>query len=242
MGFSIRVAPGIRIRASSRGVRASMGPRIARVHVGGGRTSFSSGLGPVSYYSRPSGARGRARPAASVRSAGGLTPLQASKLQTAQQLQASLNQILTIHRHSFDAMTQPTAPDPQPVDVGPLRSQLRAQNLVGVCLFARAERKAAKAEADRAADSLAALRFAERVRRRDENAALLSEWWGKLLRNDPEVTSELLERAFEDNDAAAAVLSVSGTKRRSLSWCQTTRSCPTASPRQRLRETSASAR
>src|SRR3954463_8935230 len=34
------------IRVSTRGVRASVGPRIARVHVGTGRTRVSSGLGP----------------------------------------------------------------------------------------------------------------------------------------------------------------------------------------------------
>jgi hypothetical protein len=37
MGFSIKIAPGVRVRASSRGVRTSIGPRVARVHVGAGR-------------------------------------------------------------------------------------------------------------------------------------------------------------------------------------------------------------
>jgi len=143
-----------------------------------------------------------------VRSSAGLTPLQAAKLQNAQELQSTLNSILSLHRHAFAEMTEPTAPDPQPIDVPPLRARLRKQNLVGVGLFARTERKAAKAEADRAADELAALQFAERVRQRDERAAFLKDWWAKLLRNDPEVTEELLTRAFEDNDAAAAVLSI----------------------------------
>ena len=34
MGFSVKIAPGVRVRASSRGVRTSIGPRVARVHVG----------------------------------------------------------------------------------------------------------------------------------------------------------------------------------------------------------------
>src|SRR6476646_9925513 len=50
MGFSVKLAPGVRVRASSRGVRTSLGPRAARVHVGGGRTGFSTGVGPVTYY------------------------------------------------------------------------------------------------------------------------------------------------------------------------------------------------
>src|SRR5689334_1754194 len=63
MGFGIRVAPGVRISASSRGVRAGIGPRAARVHVGSGRTGFSTGVGPVTYYTSGSSrrrARGRA--------------------------------------------------------------------------------------------------------------------------------------------------------------------------------------
>jgi hypothetical protein len=140
-----------------------------------------------------------------------MTPLQAQKLQTAQQLQTALNGMLSLHRHAFEPMTEPVAPEPRPIDVAPLRAQLRKQNLVGIRLLARAERKAAKAEADRAADALAALQFAELLRQRDERAAFLKSWWTKLLRNDPEVTEELLSRAFEDNDAAAAVLSVDGS-------------------------------
>lgn len=48
MGISarVRVAPGVSVRASGQGVRTSVGPRAARVHVGGGRSSLSSGFGP----------------------------------------------------------------------------------------------------------------------------------------------------------------------------------------------------
>jgi hypothetical protein len=40
-GLSFKVAPGVRIRASSRGIRTSVGPRAARVHIGAGRTTLS---------------------------------------------------------------------------------------------------------------------------------------------------------------------------------------------------------
>jgi hypothetical protein len=50
MGFGLRIAPGVRISASSRGLRAGVGPRVARVHVGSGRTGFSTGAGPLTYY------------------------------------------------------------------------------------------------------------------------------------------------------------------------------------------------
>lgn len=43
MGFGFRVGvPGLSVRVSTRGVRASAGPRIARVHMGAGRTTLSS--------------------------------------------------------------------------------------------------------------------------------------------------------------------------------------------------------
>lgn len=48
MGFSIRVMPGVRFRVSSRGVSASLGPRIARVSVGTRGVGVSTGMGPVS--------------------------------------------------------------------------------------------------------------------------------------------------------------------------------------------------
>lgn len=40
-------------------MRARVGPRIARVHVGTGRTGFSSGLGPFSVYGSVGGKRRR---------------------------------------------------------------------------------------------------------------------------------------------------------------------------------------
>lgn len=39
MGMSLELMPGVRIRVSKRGLRSSIGPRIARVHVGGGEAA-----------------------------------------------------------------------------------------------------------------------------------------------------------------------------------------------------------
>lgn len=48
IGISLKIAPGVRIGASSRGIRASVGPRVARIHAGAGKTAVSSGFGPFS--------------------------------------------------------------------------------------------------------------------------------------------------------------------------------------------------
>ena len=50
MGFSVKIAPGVTVRASSRGVRTSIGPRVARVHVGAGGAGISTGAGPMGLY------------------------------------------------------------------------------------------------------------------------------------------------------------------------------------------------
>jgi hypothetical protein len=52
MGFYFKVAPGVKIRATKRGLRASVGPRAARVHFGAGGTGVSTGAGPVSRITR----------------------------------------------------------------------------------------------------------------------------------------------------------------------------------------------
>ncbi|MDQ5976075.1 MAG: hypothetical protein QG661_3284 [Actinomycetota bacterium] len=51
MGFGFRVVPGVRLRVSSRGVSAGVGPRIARVNVGSrGGVGLSSGIGPFQTF------------------------------------------------------------------------------------------------------------------------------------------------------------------------------------------------
>jgi hypothetical protein len=47
MGISFKIFPGVRIGVTRRGMNASVGPRIARVHAGPGGIRYSSGLGPV---------------------------------------------------------------------------------------------------------------------------------------------------------------------------------------------------
>lgn len=44
MGFGIKLAPGIRLSTTNRGLRLGLGPHKARIHIGGGyRPSVSTG-------------------------------------------------------------------------------------------------------------------------------------------------------------------------------------------------------
>jgi hypothetical protein len=64
--FLSRSRRGLRMRASSRGIRTSIGPRAARVHVGGGRTGFSTGVAGQFYTSGRACAGRRVRTQESV--------------------------------------------------------------------------------------------------------------------------------------------------------------------------------
>lgn len=62
MRLSLKIAPGVRIRTGRRGVRTSIGPRVARLHVGGGyQAGMSTGVGPVTAYAPVKGSTRRKR-------------------------------------------------------------------------------------------------------------------------------------------------------------------------------------
>lgn len=212
MGFSFKVAPGVRVRASSRGVRASVGPRGARVHFGSGRTGFSSGAGPVSFYTSLGGSQG-------ARRGGGRQPSIASyqrqlaaaqKAEDAQRLAAAFQQILNLHRAEFPPAARPVAPSPTPPDEKEMRRRHEQAALAGIGMFKRAERAEAKKQAAIGAD-------AELKAARQQMNELQAQWqhqldeqWNQLCGNDPDVVLATLAEAFEDNEAPAAAVAVHG--------------------------------
>jgi hypothetical protein len=81
LGISLRIAPGVRISASGSGIRSSVGPRVARVHVGSGGAGVSSGVGPfTASASTRSRSRTSSKPAKRAASARKAPP---SKVDTA---------------------------------------------------------------------------------------------------------------------------------------------------------------
>src|SRR3712207_2937276 len=138
MGFSIKIAPGVRVRASSRGVRTSIGPRAARLHVGGGRTGFSTGVGPVGYYTTlGGGSRGRRSTAPRRPSAGSYqrqlaaSSAAAAKAEEAQRLAGLFQGLLDIHREAFQPAQPPVAPPPPAPDADAIRAHHRKGALAG---------------------------------------------------------------------------------------------------------------
>jgi hypothetical protein len=70
----------------------------------------------------------------------------------------------------------------------------------------RAERKAAKAQADERAEALAAEEALRNETAAAEQQQQLDDWWTRLIANDEEAVLMTLEAAFEDNDASAAAV------------------------------------
>lgn len=220
IGFSVKLAPGIRIRASRHGIRAGIGPRAARVHVGSGRTGFSSGVGPFSVYTSVGGKRrstarsrsGRPSTAALQRQAAMArrAQAQAEKVQEARRLAGIFQEILNLHREDFEPVQRPVVLPPPMVDVEELRMRHEKAQLHGIGLFARAERAAARQRAVVAADAEAAMlrrqADAEYARAQSE----LDAQWALLLGNDPDTVLATLAEAFEDNEASAAPVGVDG--------------------------------
>ena len=214
LGFSVRLAPGIRVRASSRGLRTSIGPRAARLHVGAGRTGFSTGAGPVTLYSSVGGGRshsgGRRPSAGSYQRQLTVSPAAAAKAGEAQRLARLFQELLSVHREEFPAAQPPVAPPPAEPDVEAIRRRHRDAALAGVGFFRRAARAAARDQAARTAEvEIQGLRT-EGVRQQAAVQAELDGWWRALCANDPATVLAALAAAFEDNEAAAAPLGVDG--------------------------------
>ena len=227
MGFSVKIAPGVRVRASSRGLRTSIGGRGARISVGGGATRLSAGAGPIRYSTtvntgrrratgpRPATASNATSSAATSRAAGGPSPAALAKAQRAEDLLAQAHALTVIHRTAFPPATRPIAPPPPQPDAGEvaaLRTRHIKDALAGVSIFARRARAQARTRGEQAAD--AELESARRAREANQRAvqAGLDQQWQALLAGDPAVVLATLAEAFADNEAPAAPLDVNGAE------------------------------
>jgi hypothetical protein len=221
MGFSVKIAPGVRIRASSHGVRAGIGPRVARVHVGTGRTGFSTGVGPVSFYTaaghkrrRPQSGTGKRPPSAAAlqrqAAAARRAQAEAEKAREARHLAVIFNEILQLHRQEFAPVERPIAPPPAPLNEQEVRLRHEKAALVGIGMFQRSERAAARQRAAISAQAELAALWQQAQAAAAQWQAYLDDQWSRLLANDPDIVLATLAEAFEDNEAPAAAIGVDG--------------------------------
>ena len=217
MGFGIRVMPGVRVGVSSRGVRTSLGPRAARVHVGAGGTGFSTGLGPVSYYTSLGGGSSRSSGGsyASYYQGGGgygTGRTDYEKLQEAQEIEATLKKWQQAHLTNFPTAQKDIAPARKVPTYDSIYRQLAAEELKGISVFKRAERKAAKERAASRAKSQHQSLIDQALAEQQKEQEIFDEIWKNLISNDPSEVYTRVTDAFGDNDAKASVINVEGSK------------------------------
>lgn len=205
--FSVRVAPGLRLSASTRGVRAHVGPRSARLHVGGGGTGVSTGAGPVTFYQSVGGGSGR-RPHQTGASSSQIAA--AAKLEQAKLILGRLQAIEHLPRQEFAAPTKALAALPPLPPFERLLKDAERRELNGIGFFARGQRKGARARARVLAEEHARVLLAEAHSEREATQELVDAEWRAFLDNDEHLVVAALQRAFADNDAPAAALGVSG--------------------------------
>lgn len=215
MGFYFRLAPGVRLRVTSRGVRTSVGPRLARLHFGAGGTGISTGAGPVSYYAgfshrRPSATLGRGS-AGLVTAASGPNAGEAKRAEAAR-LDADFRSILTLNEVTFPPARRPMAPPPFPADYDKLRTARLVEAKRGTSIFHPTKRVAALREADSRANDDFAEATSAAVEQMYAQQADLNQWWASLENCDPETVIGTLAAAYEDNQAYAAPVGVRGTE------------------------------
>ncbi|GAA0953356.1 hypothetical protein GCM10009550_35230 [Actinocorallia libanotica] len=219
MGFGFRVGvPGLSVRVSTRGVRASVGPRIARVHMGSGRTSVSSGLGPFfASTSLGGGGRGTTRRRSSGPSAAQLERARRAAERAQQeaerdaliaQLKELRRQTTSVHLQDFPPARLPIVSRPPALDQDWALSAASAFHLRGLGVFARADRAAARRRARQEAPAYLASERARLAQKHQQLAASADQWWQALTMNDEETVCEAVNAAFADNPAAGCAVGV----------------------------------
>jgi len=130
--MSFKIAPGVRVRASGRGISAGVGPRAARVHAGTRGVGISSGVGPFSTYShlgggRTSGGSSRStyRGPTKASVAAHERDLRAAERQADVEKVAAIEKALvSVHAQSFPKAARVELPPADEVDSAPIRAEL----------------------------------------------------------------------------------------------------------------------
>lgn len=210
MGFGFRLAPGVRISASSRGMRVGLGPRAARVHLGAGRPGISTGVGPFTAWTSLGGST-RRRPSGRTSVAAHERQLRQEQrlVEVQEQLaidQALINDFLLAHQEDFTPAVRPVASAVEPVDESALRRRRRGEECRGIPFWRIAARRAARRRADDLTARDAEQERMRRERARAEKQRELDCAWQAFVDGDEECVLAALEAAFEDNQAPAAAV------------------------------------
>jgi HEAT repeat protein len=132
----MKIMPGVRVRASSRGFSAGIGPRAARVHVGTRGVGVSTGVGPFGAYGHlGGGSRRRSTAGGYGRTSGGPTRAtlaalerearQADKDAQIRKVAEIERQLVSVHRERFARARRVVLRATDPVDRGAIEARIR---------------------------------------------------------------------------------------------------------------------
>jgi hypothetical protein len=213
--MSFKVAPGVRVSASSRGIRTSIGNSKARVSVGSTGTYASAGAGGVrvSHWSPTGNGSRRTSTGGSTASRPTLAQLEraeraAAKEAAIEELQELETSLVSLHHEDFEPAAPYVIPPPIPADIEALRADFQKRELAKVPWYKFAERKQARF---RAIDLACA--EAERIDQQNQEtfedlSRRGAEIWEKLVAHDTGIVIETLEMAFADNASDATAIDV----------------------------------
>ena len=211
-GFGMRIMPGVRLQASTRGIGLGLGPRAARMNVGTRGVGVSSGVGP--FWASASTGVGRSRSrGGSVQPSLRAYERELKKAQREEEIAAVAEkerQLLSVHLEEFPPVQPRRAPEPEPVDHRAVLKNFANQALNDIPWYKLSERRAAKKVAAQQAEDAIQKEERQRVEARAKEQARLDANWGQLLNNDSQTVLAVLEEAFEDNQAPAAPINCEG--------------------------------
>lgn len=198
--MSVKVAPGVRLSASSRGVRGHLGPRVARVHVGGGRSGISTGAGPFTVYESLGGSPRK--------NTQGMTPKQAERMQQVDLAARQLNHLENLHRQDFAGPVRQLVAAAALPKFSKLLGTAEKRTLRGVSPFDREVRRSKRREARLLAErwALDLMTLAEDERRSKQDSIDLE--WAALHSNQPLAVGRALAAAFRASSRPVRVVGV----------------------------------
>ena len=201
---SVKIAPGIRLSTSSRGLRAHVGPRVARIHVGDGRSGVSTGAGPFTLYGNTSGsARPRNR---STGATSGMTPAQAEKARQVEEVRRAWDELATLHRATFPAAAEPGVVTPEPVPMfSVLLREAEREQLAGIPRRDRDARRDALSRARDQAEGKALSLLADGMRDTDQRQRVADQSWEALVAGEPDAVRTAVAHALSTRGLSVKV-------------------------------------
>lgn len=212
MGLYFKVAPGVRIRLTGRGVRASIGPRVARVHIGAGGPGVSTGAGAVSLYHRlgtPSPRSARPCPRKAV------PPDTVPPADTREAVYTHL-----LQQYMAPPLLNELAPPVpmEPVDERAIAARALREALQEVPAWNLRARLRARRQARAAAPDLCAAAWRTATKQHQEERAAVVAAWDALSALEPETTQATLTAAFTALEIPAVCTEVDGAHASLLLW------------------------